>query len=125
MRVTVWHYPNCSTCKNAVRWLKDQGVAFDAVDLVASPPDAPTLAEVQRLAGVDVRKLLNTSGQVFREEGWAERARGMPDAELHAALSTRGKLIKRPLLRVERADGSAACVGFREDQWRQALHLSA
>ena len=35
---TFYCYQRCSTCKKAERWLVDHGVAFDKVDLVATPP---------------------------------------------------------------------------------------
>jgi arsenate reductase len=43
----------------------------------------------------------------------------MSDAQAFAALAADGKLIKRPLVI---GDGFAL-VGFREDEWREALGL--
>src|SRR5206468_2828938 len=45
MATKVFHYPNCSTCRKALKWLDAHGVAYEAVDIVAAPP---TKAELQR-----------------------------------------------------------------------------
>jgi arsenate reductase len=121
-QVQVFHYAGCSTCKKALTWLKAQGVAFDAVDLVETPPSAAQLAEIRDLAGVDARKLFNVTGLVYRGEGWAEKSATLSQESILAALSGNGRLIKRPLLIVRTAGGQAtACIGFREDAWRTAL----
>lgn len=120
MAVRVWHYKGCDTCRKALRWLKERDVAFEAIDLVVdTPPDAATLAKIQRLAGVPARKLFNTHGLIYVGEGWAEKSAGWTDAQIHEALAGNGRLIKRPLLLVERDDGSAACVGFVASEWQR------
>lgn len=121
MTTRIWHYAGCSTCKQALAWLRAHDVPFDAVDLVQTPPDAATLAEVQAVAGVPARKLFNTSGLVYKGEGWAERAGTLTDAQIHTALAAQGRLIRRPLLLIERDGKRAACIGFRPDDWQAAL----
>jgi arsenate reductase len=112
--IRVWHYAGCSTCKQALGWLKSAGLACQTTDLVLNgPPDAATLADIARRAGVPAKKLFNTSGQVYRGEGWAARAEAMTDAEIFAALAANGRLIKRPLV----SHGTRAAVGFREAEW--------
>lgn len=122
MTLTLYHYANCGTCKNAQRWLADRGLVVTAIDLVATPPDVATLADVQRLAGLEARQLFNTSGLVYRGDHWADRVPGMADAAIHEALAGNGRLIKRPLLLLRRANGTgAALVGFREAAWQALL----
>lgn len=119
MTVNIWHYGGCSTCKSALAWLKARDIAFTATDLVQTPPDAAALAEVQQLAAVPARKLFNVTGLVYRGEGWAERSASLSDAEIHAALAANGRLIKRPLLVVERDGRRQAVIGFREADWQR------
>ncbi len=124
MSVQVFHYAGCSTCKKALGWLRSEGVAFDAVDLVETPPSTAQLAEILALSGAEVRKLFNVTGLVYRGEGWAQKSAGMSDAAILAALAGNGRLIKRPLLVVKGAGGKAkACIGFREPEWRTALEV--
>ena len=117
MALTVYHYPNCSTCKKALAWLAAHGVAYKAVDIVASPPSTAQLARARKLADVPVGKLFNVSGVSYREGDFKTRLSAMTDAQALAALAADGKLIKRPLAISE----SLALVGFREADWAAAL----
>lgn len=124
MTVQVFHYAGCSTCKKALAWLSGQGVAFDAVDLVATPPSVAQLQEVLTFSGADVRKLFNVTGLVYRGEGWAEKSAAMSPAAILQALASNGRLIKRPLLVVRGKGAAKACIGFRENDWRAALEVA-
>ncbi len=119
MTVQVFHYAGCGTCKKALAWLKAERVAFDAHDLVETPPSVAQLAEVLQASGADARKLFNVTGLVYRGEGWAQKSATMNDAEILAALAANGRLIKRPLLVVRNPQGKvSAAIGFREPAWR-------
>lgn len=121
-RVEVFHYAGCGTCKKALAWLRSQGVDFDAVDLVVTPPSVAQLDEILAASGAAVRKLFNVTGLVYRGEGWAEKSADMTQAQILEALSGNGRLIKRPLLLVRSGNGAVtARIGFRENEWRAAL----
>jgi arsenate reductase len=116
MTVTFYGYPPCSTCRNALKWLKAQGVATEVKDITAEPPGKEALRQMARLAGLDIRKLFNVSGQVYRELSLKDRLPGMNEDEMLELLAGNGKLIKRPLV----TDGVKATVGFNEEEFRQA-----
>jgi len=61
MRVKVYGYKNCSTCRKATGFLKARGLAFEEVDITAVPPSRDELSVMLAAVG-DVRKLCNTSG---------------------------------------------------------------
>lgn len=115
--ITVYHYPACSTCKKALKWLKTQGTPHKLVDIVAQPPTAKVLASVMKEAGLPVRKLFNTSGQLYREGNYKEKLETMSDKDALSALASQGKLIKRPLLVGE----GVHLVGFKEAEYKAAL----
>jgi arsenate reductase len=115
--LVVYHYPNCSTCKKALAWLRAHDVAFEPVDIVKQPPSRAALERAAKLAGVPTRKLFNVSGESYRAGNYKERLPGMTDAQAFVALAADGKLIKRPLAL---GDG-VALVGFDEAAWRAAL----
>jgi arsenate reductase len=117
MATKVFHYPNCSTCRKALKWLDARGVSYDAVDIVATPPKK---AELQRAlkAGVPLKKLFNTSGQSYREGGWGQRLADTSEADALAALAADGKLIKRPFV----LSDERVLVGFDEPTY--AAHFS-
>lgn len=113
----VYQYPKCSTCRKALAWLKSNGVAFESIDIVSAPPSVETLRRVLTTSGLTVKKLFNTSGEVYRQGGYKERLEKMGDAEALAALAANGKLIKRPLV----LDTNLALVGFDEAAYASKL----
>lgn len=115
--LTVYQYPNCSTCKKALRWLTAHGVAFESIDLVKTPPPRALLEQVARTAGAPVKKLFNVAGESYRAGNWKERLATATEAQAFAALAADGKLIKRPLAI---GDG-VALIGFDEAAWTAAL----
>lgn len=117
MALTVYQYPNCSTCKKALAWLKANKVAFTSIDIVKDPPAKAQLEAAQKLAGVPVKKLFNLAGASYRDGDFKTKLPAMTDAQAFAALAKDGKLIKRPLAI---GDG-VALVGFDETAWKNAL----
>ena len=115
--IVVYQYPNCSTCRKAVKWLDAQGVDYRSVDIVAQPPSKTTLATALKLAGVELRKLFNTSGQSYRQGGWKDKLPNISTPDALAALAADGKLIKRPLVVGEHV----TLIGFRPEEWAQEL----
>ncbi len=122
MTTTLYHYPGCSTCRKARRWLSDNGVEHDLVDMVATPPGADRIAAVHGASGLPIKRFFNTSGQSYRGGGWKDRLPGLSTAEAHAALAADGKLIKRPILVREEPSGiQTVLVGFKPADWAAAL----
>lgn len=117
MSVTVYHYPNCSTCKKALKWLAARGVDHRAIDIVKTPPARIELERMWKASGLPLKKLFNTSGQSYREGRFGERLATMSEGEALDALAADGKLIKRPLLDA----GSFVLVGFDEGRYQERL----
>ena len=117
MALVVYHYPNCSTCKKALAWLRTHAIEFEAIDIVNQPPPARTLQQAAKLAALPIRKLFNVAGESYRAGNYKAKLATMTDAQAYAALAADGKLIKRPLAI---GDG-IALVGFDEAGWRAAL----
>ena len=115
--VKVYQYPNCSTCRKALKWLEEKSVAYTAIHIVEKPPSKSTLQRARKAAGVPIRKLFNTAGQSYRQGGFKDALPSMSDAEAFAALAADGKLIKRPLVVGE----GMALIGFNEAEWAAAL----
>ena len=115
----VYQYPKCGTCRKALKFLDAEGVDYRAEDIVTNPPSKALLKKALEQSGLPVRKFFNTSGQSYRQGGFKEKLATMTDAQALAALAADGKLIKRPLV----VDDDLVLVGFREDEWRDALGL--
>jgi arsenate reductase len=115
-KIQILAYAGCSTCKRALRWLEDHGVAAAVRPIVEEPPTAEELARWIPASGLPVRKWLNTSGQSYRALGKA-KVDAASDADIARWLTEDGKLVKRPVL----VKGSKVLVGFREDDYAALL----
>lgn len=118
MKVKVYGYKGCSTCKKALGYLAKKNISFDDVDITTTPP---TKAELKAMLGKydgQLKKLFNTSGQVYREQKIGDKLDGMAEDKALGLLADNGRLVKRPFLLV---DGKPMAVGFKEDEWKQAL----
>ena len=118
MEIRVYGYRGCSTCRRAYAFLKERGVAFTEVDVTEHPPTLPELRGMLAALGGNVRKLFNTSGQVYRELRLGDQLADMPEKDALALLAGNGRLVKRPFLIV---GGAPRTVGFTEEAWNQAL----
>ena len=116
-KLRVFHYPQCSTCKKAIKWLAAHDVAVELIDIVQHPPSKAELREVLKSAGIPLKKLFNTSGVSYREGGFGERLKTMTEAEALDALAKDGKLVKRPLV----LGKGVQLVGFDETAYGEAL----
>ena len=57
----VFLYDGCQTCRQAKKWLATQGFAFEAIDIVTSPPTRDDLRQAL-LRGWPLKELSNTEG---------------------------------------------------------------
>ncbi len=121
MRLTLFQYSGCSTCRRARKLVEASYGVPELVDLKESPPDVQTLRALWQASGLPLRKFFNTSGQSYREGGWKDRISTISEEDALLALAADGMLVKRPLLRISRDDGDVVFVGLREDQWMQEL----
>lgn len=117
MAITVYHYPACSTCRRALKWLDQRGIAHARVDIVKQPPARAVLTRLLADKGRTLRTLFNTSGQSYRDGNFKERLPMLSTEQALDALTSDGKLIKRPLLVSEQV----TLVGFDEAAWEEQL----
>lgn len=116
-KLKVYQYDGCSTCKNALKFLDGKKIAYEKIPIVEKPPTRGELKEMLKYVGGNIKKLLNTSGQVYREMGLGEKLSGMTDAQVIDLLARNGKLVKRPFVL---ADGKG-WVGFKEEEWKAGM----
>ncbi|MEY3902420.1 MAG: hypothetical protein RL189_1726 [Pseudomonadota bacterium] len=114
--VKVYSYEKCSTCKKALGWLKARGIKAEVLPIVEKPP---TRAELETMLGFvgDLKKLFNTSGELYREMKMSERFPSMTPNEAITLLAQHGKLVKRPFLLGQ----GFGYVGFKEEEWAKSL----
>ena len=110
-------YANCETCRRAVKWLAAHGVAFEERAIRETPPSAAELRTMLVAQGGELRKLFNTSGRDYREQGLGAKLPALSDAAALALLAANCNLVKRPFL----IGAGVAQVGFNEAAWAAAL----
>ena len=92
----LFSYSSCSTCRRAIKWLKNNDIAFELIDILKYPPSKEILMAASDLYG-DRKYLLNTSGLIYRSIG-SDVVKKMTDNEFFAQLFMEPRLIKRPFL---------------------------
>ena len=112
----VYSYNRCSTCRKALAWLSERGIAHEVHDITLNPPSRELLSAAHQALG-ERKMLFNTSGQSYRAMG-AAAVKALSDNAALDALAADGKLIKRPFVAV---DSSTFLVGFKPDLWESAL----
>ena len=113
--LTVYHHPNCGTCKKAIQWLDANGAEYTLVDIREKTPPQKLLKQALS-QGYTVKQLFNTSGQAYRERGIKDQAAGMSEAEAVKLVCSDGMLCKRPVV----TDGQAVTIGFKADAFDAA-----
>jgi arsenate reductase len=115
-RPLILSYAGCSTCKKALRWFAERGVAVDVRPIVDAPPSADELSEWIPKSERSVRKWLNTSGQSYRAIG-KQKVDNAKDEEILRWLTQDGKLVKRPVV----VTNQRVLVGFDEALYSEAF----
>lgn len=115
----VYAYQGCSTCKNALKWLKAQGIPHQELAIRETPPSIPELRAMLAAKSGDLRPLFNTSGQDYRAMGLKDTLPGMSTDEALKLLNSNGNLVKRPFVLDE--EKGIFLVGFKEAEWETVL----
>src|SRR5436190_22306711 len=96
MKITVYHKPTCTTCRQVYKALKESGVDFDAVDYYVDPIPKTKLKELLRKMGIKPRELLRTKEAIYKELKLGERE--WSDDQLIDLMVQHPDLIQRPIV---------------------------
>lgn len=113
----VLHYPKCSTCQKAKKWLEANHIAYTDRHIVDDNPSFEELKQWYERSGLPLKKFFNTSGKMYREMQLKDKLSVMDEEEQLKMLAANGMLVKRPLV----IDDTNILVGFQEAQWAEAL----
>ncbi len=111
------HYPKCTTCQKAKRWLDEHGCVYAERHIKEQPPTLEELKSWSQKSGLPLKRFFNTSGVLYKELGLKDKLPQMTDEQQLELLATDGMLVKRPIVVGE----SFVLVGFREPEWDTAL----
>ena len=110
-------YSKCSTCRNARKWLDENGISYEVREIATENPTLEELTAWHRRSGLPLRKFFNTSGRLYQSMGLKEKMPAMTQEEMLTLLASDGMLVKRPLA----VDDEFVLVGFREAEWAERL----
>lgn len=113
-------YSKCSTCQKALAFLAKKNIPFTKKEITATPPTLKELERMLKYKG-SLKKLFNTSGQLYRELQLSDKLDTLSEKEALQLLSQHGMLIKRPFVL---GDGFGL-LGFKEEEWSKALSESS
>ena len=114
MEVTVLCYSRCSTCKKALKWLDENGIAYNERPIKEENPSKEELAEWYKKSGLPLKRFFNTSGNLYKELKLKDKLPGMSEDEQLELLAKDGMLVKRPLV----AARDIVLAGFKEEEWK-------
>src|SRR5699024_12616668 len=97
MALTFYWYPNCSTCRNAKKWLEAESIEFTPVHLVDETPTKEEIKTLMEIRELEARKFVNTSSKVNRENNLKEDIQRATIDEMDTLLDGNGILIKLPI----------------------------
>lgn len=113
----VLHYPRCSTCKKALKWLDEHNIKYEARDIVKDNPTSEELKKWHQQSQLPIKRFFNTSGKLYREQKLKDKLEDMTTEEKYEILSTNGMLVKRPIV----VSKNAVLTGFKEKEWEEKL----
>ncbi len=113
----VYCYNRCTTCKKALKWLDENGIEHEVIDIKEDHPDEQSLREFYATSGLPLKRFFNTSGKIYREMGLSKKLKDMSEDEQLGLLATDGMLVKRPLV----VGDGFVLVGFKEAEWQETL----
>ena len=111
-RVIFYSYSKCSTCRKASKWLDQNNINYEFIDIVKEPPSKEFLELALKLFSFDIKKIFNTRGKSFKSIDFD--IFDLTKKKIIELLSNDGKLIKRPFLIINE---SKLILGFKESEY--------
>lgn len=105
--IKVYGIKNCNKVRDTFKWLEENEVDYEFIDLKKDPLSEQKLDEFVHKVGLDV--ILNKRGMKWRNLGLKDK--NLDDDELFDQLLEHQTMIKRPVLE----QGDAILVGYDED----------
>lgn len=113
MKLKIYAYANCGTCRKALQFLAAKGVDYRLIPIREQPPSRAELRRMLHIYGGNIRKLFNTSGQDYQKLNLKERLARLSADEAIDLLAGNGNLVKRPFVLTEKCGR----VGFKKEAW--------
>tara|TARA_B100000073_G_C23729819_1_gene570463 strand:+ start:294 stop:662 length:369 start_codon:yes stop_codon:yes gene_type:complete len=114
-KIIFFTYQKCTTCRKAKKWLDDNFIEYELVDIVVNPPSREILSQIINNLSNEKRKIFNTRGKSFRDLKLVNLS-DYDDEAIINLLRNDGKLIKRPILKLNNKE---FLLGFNEADYKK------
>lgn len=104
-------YPKCTTCIKAKKWLLENNKSFQERDIKLNNPTKEEIIKWHNLSGLDINKLFNTSGNLYKEMDLKNKLKEMSLDSKYDLLASNGMLVKRPIIVLD----NKVFFGFKEE----------
>ena len=111
-KVILYSYPKCSTCRKASKWLDQNNIKYQFIDIVKEPPSKQYLELAFIQFSSDIKKIFNIRGKSFKFIDFD--ILDLTKKKIIELLSNNGKLIKRPFVIINQ---SKLILGFNESEY--------
>lgn len=122
MKLKVYEYSKCSTCRKALKYLDTKGISYEKIDITEKAPtlkELRTMLEILKTNGKGLKNLFNTSGVQYRELKISDQLKaGLSEAAALKMMSENGRLVKRPFVLMDQK----GAVGFDESEWKRLFN---
>ena len=95
-KVTIYQKPTCSTCRQAMQYLKESGTPFTAINYYEERFTKPRLKALLKKAGLSPRDILRTKEELYKELNLAKTT--LSEDALIDAMVEHPDLIQRPII---------------------------
>ncbi|MFO0773532.1 MAG: arsenate reductase (glutaredoxin) [Nitrospiraceae bacterium] len=99
-KITFYQKPTCSTCRDALKYLKDAGAEVEAINYYERPFTAALLKTLLKKGGLSPRDVMRPKEDIYKSLQLGTKT--MTDDELIAVMVANPDLIQRPI--VEKGD---------------------
>ena len=111
-RIILYSYPKCSTCRKASKWLDQNNINYQLIDIIKEPPSRKFLELALMQFSLDIKKIFNTRGKSYKSIDIDILS--LTKDKVIELLSKDGKLIKRPFLIINE---SKLILGFSQSEY--------
>jgi len=106
---------NCDTIRKTRKWLAENEVEYDFIDLKKEPLTIDEIKELEYKVGLEV--LVNKRGTTYRNLGLKDK--DLSNQEMLEVLQENQSMIKRPVLVMD----EAVLVGYDEEAFKNFIGL--
>ena len=79
--IKVYCYSRCGTCKKALKWLDENNIEHEDIDIKTNHPDKDALKKYYAQSGLPLKRFFNTSGIPYRELGLSKKLPDMSEED--------------------------------------------